>query len=195
MVPSGHKPPGSPSQAVCLYPVAAGAITGALQGGNGLIHSLTYSINISKLQQVLVCWTPLPCGARPEGFASPCEAKATQCDRAGDGVTLLWSGTLFSSQKINSWSSILPDTRILSLKNFLLEYSCFPESSVGKGSTCNAGDPSLIPGLGRSPGEGKGYPLQYSGLENPMGCTARGVAASRRRLSDFHFHGCVTMLC
>ena len=38
----------------------------------------------------------------------------------------------------------------------------FPDSSVGKESTCNAGDPCLIPGLGRSPGEGIGYPLQYS---------------------------------
>ena len=38
----------------------------------------------------------------------------------------------------------------------------FPDSSVGKESTCNAGDPSSIPGLGRSPGKGKGYPLQYS---------------------------------
>ena len=44
----------------------------------------------------------------------------------------------------------------------------FPDSSVGKESTCNAGDPSSIPGFGRSPGEGKGYPLQYSGLENSM---------------------------
>ena len=46
----------------------------------------------------------------------------------------------------------------------------FPDSSVGKESACNAGDPSLIPGLGRSPGEGKGYPFQYSGLENSMDC-------------------------
>ena len=38
----------------------------------------------------------------------------------------------------------------------------FPDRSVGKESTCNAGDPGLIPGSGRSPGEGKGYPLQYS---------------------------------
>ena len=38
----------------------------------------------------------------------------------------------------------------------------FPDGSVGKESACNAGDPSLIPGLGRSPGEGVGYPLQYS---------------------------------
>ena len=38
----------------------------------------------------------------------------------------------------------------------------FPDSSVGKESSCNAGDPGSIPGLGRSPGEGIGYPLQYS---------------------------------
>ena len=42
----------------------------------------------------------------------------------------------------------------------------FPDNSVGKESTCNAGDPGLIPRSGRSPGEGKGYPFQYSGLEN-----------------------------
>ena len=49
-----------------------------------------------------------------------------------------------------------------------------PDSSAGEGSTCNAGDPSSVPGSGRSPGEGKGYPLQYSGLENSMNCIVRG---------------------
>ena len=44
----------------------------------------------------------------------------------------------------------------------------FPDSSAGKELACNARDPSLIPGSGRSPGEGKGYPLQYCGLENSM---------------------------
>ena len=44
----------------------------------------------------------------------------------------------------------------------------FPGSSAGKESACKAGDPGLIPGSGRSPEEGIGYPLQYSGLENPM---------------------------
>ena len=44
----------------------------------------------------------------------------------------------------------------------------FPCGSAGKDSTCNAGDLGLITGMGRSPGEGKGYPLQYSGLENSM---------------------------
>ena len=54
----------------------------------------------------------------------------------------------------------------------------FPGGSVGKESTCNVGDLGLIPGLGKSPGEGKGYPLQYSGLENSMDCTGHGVAES-----------------
>ena len=55
----------------------------------------------------------------------------------------------------------------------------FPCGSAGKESTCNAGDLGLIPGLGRSPGEGKAYPLQYSGLENAMECTVHGVAKSQ----------------
>ena len=63
-----------------------------------------------------------------------------------------------------------------------------PHSSVGKESTCNAGDPSWIPGSGRSPGEGKGYPLQYSGLENSVDNIAHGVTKSRTRLNDFQFH-------
>ena len=59
-------------------------------------------------------------------------------------------------------------------QSLCLQLSCilvndgFPHSSVGKESACNAGDPGSIPGLGRSPGEGKGYPLQYSGMENSM---------------------------
>ena len=48
------------------------------------------------------------------------------------------------------------------------------------------GDLGSIPGLGRSPGEGKGYPLQCSGLQNPMDCTVHGVAKSQTRLSGFH---------
>ena len=64
----------------------------------------------------------------------------------------------------------------------------FPGGSAGKESTGNVGDLGSIPGLGRSPGEGKGYPLQYSGLENSMDCTVHGVMKSRTRLSNFHFH-------
>ena len=64
----------------------------------------------------------------------------------------------------------------------------FPGSSAGKESACNAGDPGSIPGSGRSPREGKSYPLQYSGRENSMDCIVPGVAKSPTRLSNFHFH-------
>ena len=64
----------------------------------------------------------------------------------------------------------------------------FPCGSVGKESAHNARDLGLIPGLGRSPGEGKGYPLQYSGLEQSMDCVVHRIAKSWTRLSDFHFH-------
>ena len=62
----------------------------------------------------------------------------------------------------------------------------FPDSSVGKEFACNAGDLSSMSGLGRSSGEGKGDPLQYSGLENSMDCIGHGIAKSQTQLSNFH---------
>ena len=64
----------------------------------------------------------------------------------------------------------------------------FPCGSVGKESTCNAGDLSSIPVLGKFPGEGTSCPLQYSGLEYSMDCIVYGVTKSWKQLSDFHFH-------
>ena len=66
----------------------------------------------------------------------------------------------------------------------------FPGGSDGEESACIVGDPDSIPGLGKSPGEGKSYPLfyGYSGLENSMDCIVHGVTKSRTQLSDFHFH-------
>ena len=63
----------------------------------------------------------------------------------------------------------------------------FPGASAGKESACNVGNLGLITGLGRSPGEGKGYPCQYSGLENSMDYIVHGVTKSWTRLSDFFF--------
>ena len=67
----------------------------------------------------------------------------------------------------------------------------FPGGSDSQESVCNVGDPGLIPGLGRSPGEGNGYPLQYSDLESHMNrrtwqATVQGVTKSWTRLSDCH---------
>ena len=83
---------------------------------------------------------------------------------------------------------------------YLKAYMCIYERSIlglpfsaGKESTCNAGELGLIPALGRSPGEGTSYPLQYSGLENSMDCIVHGVAKHQTQLSDFHFqtHHCI----
>ena len=61
----------------------------------------------------------------------------------------------------------------------------FPWGSAGKESTCNVGDLVSIPGLRRSPGEEKGYPLQYSGLENSMHCIVHGVEKSGHYWASF----------
>ena len=63
----------------------------------------------------------------------------------------------------------------------------FPCGSAGKESACSAGDLGSIPEKGRSLGEGNGYPLQYSGLENFTDCIVHGVTKSQTRLIDFHF--------
>ena len=63
----------------------------------------------------------------------------------------------------------------------------FLDRSVGKESTCKEGDMGSIPGLGRSPGEGRSSPCQYSGLKNPIHCIVHGVTKSETQLSDFHF--------
>ena len=62
----------------------------------------------------------------------------------------------------------------------------FPHGSAGKESSCNVGDLGSIPGLGRSCGQGKGYPLQYSGLENSMDCIVHGVAKSQTQIGRAH---------
>ena len=129
---------------------------------------------------------------------------------------------------LGSFFYLLIDLSTTYLPSFLFIFLFgFPDNSVGKESSCNAGDPSSIPGSGRSteegigyplqyswaslvshlvkslsamqetwvqslssedpPGEGKGYPFQYSGLENSMDCIAHGVTKSQTQLNDFHF--------
>ena len=81
----------------------------------------------------------------------------------------------------------IPLAHFASLPSFFLG---FPDNSDGKESACSAGDSGSIPGLGRSPEEGNGNPLQYSCLQNPMDggnrqVTVHGVAESWTQLSDF----------
>ena len=76
--------------------------------------------------------------------------------------------------------------RILKWVAYPFSYG-FPRIRTGS-PALQAGRLCSIPGLGRSPGEGKGYPLQYSGLENCMDGIVHGVAKSRIWLSDFHVH-------
>ena len=76
---------------------------------------------------------------------------------------------------------------ILKKPTFLLFFSNFLCGSAGKESTCNVEDLGSIPGLGRPLGEGKGYPLQYSGLENSTDYTVHGVTKSQTQLSNFCF--------
>ena len=59
-----------------------------------------------------------------------------------------------------------------------------PGGSAGKESSCNVGELGSIPGLGRSPGEGNGYPPQYSGLENSIDCIVHGVTKSRTHMTE-----------
>ena len=123
---------------------------------------------------------------------------------------LAWGLTQVLSRRVCKLSYLLPASpacphcRFLATSSYLLEGQwgaphlpgCFltPGLSFGlpcdladKESACNTGDLGLIPGLGRSPGEGKSYPLQYSSLGNSMECIVYGVAKSQTRLSDFHF--------
>ena len=68
------------------------------------------------------------------------------------------------------------------MRYYHLDFTC---GSVGKESACSAGDLGLIPGLGRSPGEGKGYPLQYFSLDNFMDCISPWGCNTRLRHFDF----------
>ena len=96
--------------------------------------------------------------------------------------------TIFGALRDSAYHSSSVDTARTSSSP-----SSLPETKSGihrwpKNLPAMQDDLGSIPELGRSPGEGKGYPLQYSGLENSMDCTVHGAAKSRTWLSNFHFH-------
>ena len=102
----------------------------------------------------------------------------------GGGILVAQLGLSTGAQQ---WDHGIPHKRSLCFSLFHHCSPCLPSSRVFE-IDGDSKSLSSIPGLGRSPGEGKGYALQYSGLENSMDCIVYGVAKSRRRLSDFHFH-------
>ena len=86
----------------------------------------------------------------------------------------LWKVTLSYGLHYPGANSLLQTGRIIKWKK------------AGEEFACNAGHLGSIPGLGKSPGEGNGYPLQCSGLENSVDCIVHEVTKSHTRLSDFH---------
>ena len=102
------------------------------------------------------------------------------------GRILEWVAFSFprGSSQPRDWTQVSCIAGIFSL------FLGFPGGSAGKESACNAGDLGSIPGLGRFPGEGKGYPLQYSALENYIDCIVHGVAKNLTWLNSFHFTFC-----
>ena len=115
----------------------------------------------------------------------------TPCVKQRHVIGQMGMGTL----RMSYWTSLMYTFwGFLYLQVF--QTSGFPDGSDGKASACNAGDLGSIPGLGRSPGEGNGNPLQYSCLENPMDggawwATVHRVTKSRIWLSDFTHSLCI----
>ena len=114
------------------------------------------------------------------------------------GKYLLWTSMLLCGHAI--WASLRAQLvkNLPAMRETLVEFLRrdrlptqvflgFPCGSAGKESTCNAGDLGLIPGLGRSPGEGKGSPLQYSGLENSSSTQSMGSQRVRQDWATLHF--------
>ena len=115
-----------------------------------------------------------------EGNGKPLQCSCLENPRDGGAWWAAVSGVTQSRTRLK---------RLGSSSSILLG---FPAASAGKESACNVGDLGSIPGLGRSPGKGKGYPLQYSGQENSMDYNSmdsivHGVAKSQTRLNGFHF--------
>ena len=92
------------------------------------------------------------------------------------GLSIVFSSTIIQKhQLLGAQPSLWSNSHLYMTTGKTIAFSC---GSVGKESTSNVGDLGSILGLGRSPGEGKGYPLQYSGLENSMDYTVYGVTKS-----------------
>ena len=143
--------------------------------GNGFPKPKIYVL-ISSYWSVQFSWSVVSNSLRPHGLQHtrlPCPlptpgAYSNSCHWVGINLLLLISSLFFLSNKGSTRG--------------------FSGGSDDKESSCNSGDLGSIPGLGRSPGEGNGNPLQYSGLEISMDYIVHGIERSWKCLSNFHFH-------
>ena len=139
-----------------------------------IAHQAPLSMEFSRQEH----WSGLPCPS-PGNFPNP-----------GIETTSLSSpalaGRFFTTRA--PWETWEPLSKSYPSKGYTVDFSFLglPCSSAGKESACNVGDLGSIPELGRSLGEGKGYTLQYSGLENSMDCIVHGVPKSWTQPRDFH---------
>ena len=135
-------------------------------------------------QQKDTWWLPLP-GLSPHSSGGPCTCLT--CSVAAPLEHTSGPSPLPSPGPPKS--GFLPPSTIADLfvRHVLgFKGKGFPGDSAGKEFTCNVGDLGSIPGLGRSPGEGNNYLLQYSSLENSMDCIVLRVAKNWTQLRDFH---------
>ena len=171
--PMDHSPPGSSvhgsSQARILEWVAISFSRGSSQSRDWT--QVSY-IDLQILYHQATREAPLAAGRKTLTYLCLEDAFKSRAACRFPGTCVLFAFHQCSSSKfLLDWDEV-----------FLWPYLGFPCSSAGKESACNAGD------LGSIPGQGKGYPLQYSGLENSMDCIVHGVTKSGTQLSDFHFH-------
>ena len=137
-----------------------------------LLTFLLFLLLTESLEVLLMALAfPLTMGLEPSSFPSGPIFPVLQGERNLDPITCSRFLDLEQSLPTFNWFTMPPQG--------------FPCGSAGKESTCNVGDLGLIPGLGRSPGEGKGDPLQYSGLENSIDCIVYGVTKSWTQLATF----------
>ena len=106
-----------------------------------------------------------------------------------DVGNLISDSSAFSKSSLNIYWFLVHVLLKPSLENFEHSFASmiFPSGSAGKESSCSGGDLGSVSGLGRSPGEGKGYPLQYSGLESSVECLVHEVTKSQTWLRGFQF--------
>ena len=151
-------------------------------------HSLSSpsppTFNLSQHQGLFSVSQFFPSGGQSIGVSATASVLPVNIQ---DWFPLGWTGLISLHSK--GLSRVFSKTTVQKQQFFVTKG--FPDGSASKESAHNVRCLGSIPGLGRSPGKGKGCPLQYSRLENSMDCIIQGVAKNRTGLRDFHFPFCI----